>query len=281
MARTKLILLGTGTPNILPDRAQSALAIIVDEQAYIVDCGGAIMQRIAEAQARYDFAALRSENLTRLFLTHLHPDHTTGLPDFIIAPWVLIRDASLQIFAPQGTQTLVDHVLEGYKIGIGEHQHGIAPLNHSLTVEVDEIADTPTAPIYQDDLVTVTAFRVSHGNLTAYGYRFVTPDKTIVISGDTCPTENLIQHAQNCDILVHEVYSARMLVQRPPAWQAYHRAVHTSTLELAQIATQTQPKLLLLTHQLFWGTSDAELLQEITEHYAGEVISGQDLMLIE
>jgi ribonuclease BN (tRNA processing enzyme) len=278
MAETQLLLLGTGTPNILPDRAQSALAVIVADQAYVVDCGGAVMQRIAEARHRYDLTALHPPHLTHLFLTHLHPDHTTGLPDFIIAPWVLMRSEALQIYGPPGTQNLVDYIQAGYAIGIGEHRDGLAPLNHPLTVAVHEIE---AGQIFQDERVTVTAFRVQHGNLMAYGYRFQTPDKTIVISGDTCPTDTLMQAAQNCDILVHEVYSAKMLAQRPPAWQAYHRAVHTSTLELAEIANQIQPELLVLTHQLFWGTSDEELLQEITNSYAGQVVSGYDLLLVE
>lgn len=277
MPSTQLLMLGTGTPNILPDRTQSALAIIVDEQAYVVDCGGATMQRIAEARTRYDLPALRPPNLTRLFLTHLHPDHTTGLPDFIIAPWVLMRSAMLQIYGPHGTQNLVEHIQAGYEIGIGEHRDGLAPIDHPLDVQVHEIE---AGQIYQDERVTVNAFRVQNGNLTAYGYRFETPDKTIVISGDTCPTDALVEHAQNCDILVHEVYSARKLAQRSADWQAYNRAVHTSTLELAEIAIQTQPRLLVLTHQLFWGASEEELIQEITARYNGKTISGRDLLLL-
>lgn len=278
MAPTKLLLLGTGTPNILHNRAQSALAVIVDEHAYIVDCGGAVMQRIAEAQHRYTLPALRPKNLTRLFLTHLHPDHTTGLPDFMIAPWVLMREDALEIYGPKGTQNLAEHILAGYEIGIGEHRDGLAPIHAPLKVNVHEIE---TGVVYRDERVEVTAFRVQHGNLEAYGYRFVTPDKKIVISGDTCPTEALIKYAQDCDILVHEVYSAQKLTQRPADWQVYHQAVHTSTVELAEIANKTQPDLLVLTHQLFWGTTEEELVKEITDLYHGKVISGHDLLLIE
>ncbi len=277
MSSTKLLMLGTGTPNILHNRAQSSLAVIVEDQAYVVDCGGAVMQRIAEARHRYQLPALQPQNLTRLFLTHLHPDHTTGLPDFIIAPWVLERAESLEIYGPSGTKNLVEHILAGYEIGIGEHRDGLTPIHASLTVNVHEIE---AGSIYRDEHVEITAFRVQHGNLEAYGYRFVTPVKTIVISGDTCPTDTLIEHAKDCDILVHEVYSVQRLAQRSADWQAYHRAVHTSTVELAEIAQKTQPDWLVLTHQLFWGATEGELLQEVTDRYNGKVISGHDLLLM-
>ena len=126
----------------------------------------------------------------------------------------------------------------------------------------------------------MTAFPVQHGGLEAYGFKFMTDDKTIVVSGDTCPTETLIEQARGCDLLIHEVYSAKQFATRPPAWQAYHRQAHTSTVELATIANEVQPGLLVLTHQLFWGVTEAELLAEIRTHYTGEVVSGRDLMVL-
>lgn len=274
MSRTQLVLLGTGTPNILPNRFQSSFAVIVDNQPYLVDCGGGTLQRIAQVVHEKHIPALIMTNLTHLFLTHLHPDHTTGLPDLLIAPWVLDRDAVLHIWGPKGTQSLVDHLLQAYEIGIGEHRDGLAPINHPLNVQVTEIS---AGQVYQDERVTVIAFRGQHSTLEAYGYKFVTPDKTIAISGDTTPTETLIDHAKNCDILVHEVYSAEQFKRQSPAWQKYHRQAHTSTVELAEIAKKAQPDLLVLVHQLYWGTDDTGLLDEIRQHYDGEVVSGQDL----
>jgi ribonuclease BN (tRNA processing enzyme) len=278
MSKTKLVLLGTGTPNILPNRYQSSLAVIVDDKPFIVDCGGGTMQRISQAYHEKNIEALAMPKLTHLFLTHLHPDHTTGLADFIIAPWVLDRSEVLQIWGPKGTQSLVDNFLAAYEISIAEHRDGIAPINHPLQVEVTEIE---AGQIYQDTNVTVEAIRVSHGGLDAFGYTFTTVDKKIVISGDTCPVDVLIEQAKNCDILVHEVYSAKQFQQRSSAWQAYHSQVHTSTTELAAIANKTHPKLLLLFHQLFWGSTETDLLAEIQSLYDGEVISGQDLDIFE
>lgn len=273
MSRTQLILLGSGTPNVLPDRSQSALAILVDDVPYLVDCGGGIMQRISQARAK-GVAGLAPVNLSRLFLTHLHPDHTTGLPDLIISPWVLMRAAPLLIYGPPGAATMIDLILNAYEIGIGEHRDGLAPINHPLQVNVIEIEG---GVIYEDERVTVEAIPVQHGSLAAFAYKFTCPDKVIVISGDTCYLPALAEHAAGCDMLVHEVYSAERFRHRSADWQTYHRATHTSTRELAEFANLAQPGLLILVHQLFWGATPDELVAEITRHYNGNVVSGNDL----
>ncbi len=274
MGQTQLILLGTGTPNLEPHRFQASLAVVVDDSAYIVDCGGGTMQRLLQAFHDKDIAALAPKKLTRLFLTHLHPDHTVGLADFLIGPWVDERDETVQIYGPTGTDAMVKHLLQAYVIGIGEHQHGLAPIAHPLDVVVIEIE---AGVIYQDELVAIEAFRVSHGGLDAFGFKFQTSEKTIVISGDTCPTPSLIEQAKGCDILVHEVYSAKQLKRRSMGWQAYHQKMHTSTIELAEIANKVRPKLLVLTHQLPWQTTLEKLREEIAELYNGEVVNGCDL----
>jgi ribonuclease BN (tRNA processing enzyme) len=97
------------------------------------------------------------------------------------------------------------------------------------------------------------------------------------MSGDTAPTEEIIDQSQDCDILIHEVYSKAGFDEQPESWKAYHSVYHTSSYELAEIASKAKPKLLVLYHQLFWGTSEEELLSEIQSKYDGEVISGKDL----
>jgi len=274
MSQTKLVLLGTGTPNILPSRYQSSFAILVDDVPYLIDCGGGAVQRASEAFHNKGIKGLELKNLSRVFLTHLHPDHTTGLPDLIIAPWVLDREEPLQVWGPEGTGSMVNHLLKAYKAGIGEHRDGLAPINHPLKVTVTEIA---AGKIYQDDRIKVTAFPGRHGGLEAYGYKFETADKTIVISGDTTPTDELVEAATGCDILVHEVYSLDKFETRPPEWQTYHKNAHTSTKELADIAKKAKPKLIVLVHQLFWGATESELFDELMRYYRGSIISGHDL----
>src|SRR5262249_25530762 len=138
--------------------------------------------------------------------------------------------------------------------------------------------DVAPGEVYRDSNVTVTAFEVSHGKWEhAYGYVFTTPDRTIVVSGDTRPSEAVVRACQRCDVLVHEVYDAERFKQRPAEWQAYHAAYHTSTYELAELAARARPKLLVMYHQLYWGGTDDTLMRQVRSRYDGAIISARDL----
>lgn len=272
--QTKVVLLGTGTPNADPLRHGAAAAVVVDGQAYLVDAGPGIVRRAAAA-AQKGMRALEMPRLTHLFLTHLHSDHTAGLADLILTPWVLSRTTPLVIYGPTGTQAMVDHLLAAYAEDIRERSEGLEPANaHGYQVQVHEYS---AGMIYEDARVRVDAFRVQHGSWPAYGLRFTSKDRTIVFSGDTRPFPGLAAEYQGCDLLIHEVYSANAFTGRPAEWQRYHQAVHTSTRELAALANQVQPALLVLVHQLFWGVTEAALVAEIQAEYAGAVVSGRDL----
>ena len=121
-----------------------------------------------------------------------------------------------------------------------------------------------------------------HGSFgDAYGFRFTSPDKVIVFSGDTGPSEMLERYATGADILVHEVYSHAGFLNKTKDWQNYHKGHHTSTYEVGEIASRAQPKLLLLSHILFWGSSPNEILEETRKTYKGELKIAEDLMVIE
>jgi ribonuclease BN (tRNA processing enzyme) len=273
--RTQLVMLGTGTPNADPDRFGPALAIVVDDVPYLVDCGPGVVRRAAAAH-RNGVAGLAVQNLDRVFITHLHSDHTIGYPDLILTPAVLDRPGPLQAFGPPGLQRMTEHILAAYEEDIRCRVDGLER-GHAAAYDVNVHKIEPGV-VFEDERVRVTAFAVEHaGWQHAFGYRFETGDRTIVVSGDTRPTPALIEHARGCDILVHEVYSVAGFARRPEAWQRYHAAAHTSAHELAAIASEVQPGLLVLTHQLLWGATEDELLAEIAETYDGDVRSGRDL----
>jgi len=273
--RTQVVLLGTGTPNAEPDRAGSAVAVIVDDTPYIIDCGPGVVRRATAAHQK-GIRALEPSKLKRLFITHLHSDHTLGYPDLILTPWVLGRSEPLAVCGPVGTQAMTDHILQAYQEDIRIRIEGDEPANpQGYKVIVTEIQ---TGVVYKDENITVRAFPVEHGSWEhAYGFRFETPDRTIVISGDTTPTQALVENAMGCDILIHEVYCQAAFEKREPRWQRYHSQSHTSTVELARIAEKVKPGVLILYHQLYWGATDEELLSEIRERYDGKVVSGKDL----
>lgn len=275
---TKLVLLGTGTPNAEPNRSGPSLAIVVQDKSYIVDFGPGIVRQANKlyAQDNDAYISLKPSNLQVAFLTHLHSDHTTGYPDLIFTPWVLERDTPLKVFGPDGIKSMTENILEAYGSDIQYRIDGSEPANETgWNVEVEEIDE---GMIYKDDLVEVIAFKVNHGSWeNAFGYKFVTADKTIVISGDTAPSDKLIEISKGSDILVHEVYSQSGFDRRSDVWKNYHSKHHTSTIELSEIANITKPKLLLLTHILFWGSSEEDIIDEIKSNYSGKVLVGEDL----
>ena len=132
--------------------------------------------------------------------------------------------------------------------------------------------------VLEEGGVTIEAFDVAHGAIEpAYGYRVTTPDKTIVISGDTAYSENLIGMAKGADILVHEVISEAGLNALEPFWQNYHSSAHTTTTELAKVANATRPSLLVLYHVLYYGAPIESALSEVKALYDGEVVLAADL----
>lgn len=273
-ARSQIVLLGTGTPNADPARSGPSVAIVVDGTPYLVDFGPGVVRRAAAACA----AGIEGLDVTRLaiaFLTHLHSDHTTGYPDLIFSPWVLGRQDSLRVYGPPGLKRMTDHVLSAYQEDVRERLDGLEPANRTGH-RVDAFEVEPGI-IYDDDRVTVEAFAVNHGFRPAYGYRFTTPDRVIVVSGDTAPFEGWAETYAGCDVLVHEVQSADGLARREPAWRAYHSAAHTTTIELTEVASIVRSNLLVLYHQLFHGVTDDRLLQEVRERYSGDAVSAKDL----
>src|SRR5689334_19241062 len=274
--RASLVVLGTGTPNADPDRSGPALAVVVNGTAYLVDAGPGIVRRAAAAE-RNGVAALAPKRLDRVFITHLHSDHTVGLPDLIFTPWVLDRSVPLSVYGPPGIKAMTDHLEQAYVEDVRVRIDGAEPANETgYKVSAHEV---DTGVVYRDTNVVVRAFSVPHGDWkVAYGYRFDGGGRSIVVSGDTRASDAVVRACHGCDVLVHEVYSAEMFVRRPPAWQRYHAAAHTSTKELAALAARARPKLLVLYHQLFWGADAAVLVREIrAAGYKGAVVSARDL----
>lgn len=248
MMETKLVLLGTGTPNACPDASGPSSAVVVGDRAYLVDFGPGVVRQAAKAY-RNGIDALRPDRLVTAFCTHLHTDHTAGYPDLIFTPWVLERKEPLRVFGPKGIRDMTEHLLKAYKVDIDFRINGFEKANEvGYRVETQEIT---SGVIYRDDRVTVEAFPVSHGTLESYGFKFTTPDRVIVISGDTAPLEIVAEKAKGCDILLHEVEYTAGLAAREPKWQKYHREVHTLSVDLAEIAKKARPKLLVTYHRIY------------------------------
>jgi ribonuclease BN (tRNA processing enzyme) len=275
---SQIVLLGTGTPGPDPNRSGPCTAVVVNDQPYLVDFGPGVVRR-AEAAYQMGVRGMAVHLLNRAFLTHLHSDHTAGYPDLILTPWVMGRSEPLQVYGPPGLKHLTRHVLMAYRADIKERLEGLEPASEiGYQVEAHEVEP---GLVYEDEHVEVHAFEVWHGTTwRAYGYKFVCPDRSIVISGDTGKHANIVKAARGCDVLVHEVCSAEGVSWRSEDWRRYHSTYHTLGPELAEIAAEAKPGLVVLTHQLFQGVSVTDLLREVRSAYSGPVISGKDLDVI-
>ena len=272
----RLVLLGTGTPIPDPERWGPAQAIVVGNQAYVVDAGPGVVRRAVAAAQHDSIPALRVANLRRVFITHLHSDHTLGLPDIMLTPAVMHRKGPLSVYGPPGSRAMVARILEAYKEDIDLRIHGLergdANAYRVITYEV--------APgvVYRDSSVTVRAFRVPHGSWRhAFGYRFDTKTRSIVICGDTGPSDAIVEACHGCDVLMHEVYSKKGFDRLDSASQRYHSTFHTSAIELGDLAARAHPKLLVLSHILFFGENAEEILGEVRSRFNGKVALGADL----
>ena len=276
-SRTKIVMLGTGTPIPDPDRMGPSVAVIVDSVSYLFDAGTGVVRRAAAA-ARTGIAGLRMPALQRVFLTHLHSDHTLGLADVLFTPWIQGRTAPLELYGPPGTQRLITGVLDGNDEDIHERLASSGgPSANGWKANVHEIA---AGVVYHDARVTIRAFEVPHSEWKyAFGYRIETPDRTIVISGDTRQSPAIVAACNGCDVLIHEVYSDSGFTSVPPLRQKYHAQAHTSATQLGAIATQARPKLLILTHLLFFGASEERLLAEVRSTFSGNVVLARDLQV--
>jgi ribonuclease BN (tRNA processing enzyme) len=276
--RTQIVMLGTGNPAADPDRSGPAVAIVVNNTPYLVDCGPGVVRR-ASAASRKGVAGLAVQKLKTLFVTHLHSDHTLGYADLIFSPWVLGRKDAVEAYGPTGLKAMTEHLLAAYSEDIAIRTDGLEHGNRTgYQVNAHEIKP---GEVYKDSNVTVKAFPVHHGSWKeAFGYRFETPDKVIVLSGDCAPSPGVVENCNGCDVLLHEVYTQLGYNESKEDWRKYITNFHTSTKELAELATKAKPKLLVLYHQMFFGgEKDTEdgMLKEIRASYSGKVVSAHDL----
>ncbi|HEU5450574.1 MAG TPA: MBL fold metallo-hydrolase, partial [Terriglobales bacterium] len=271
---THVVVLGTGTPRPDPDRSGGAVAVVSNGTAYLVDLGAGVIRRASAAAQQDHLPVLESPKLKIAFLTHLHSDHTLGYPDFILTPWVMGRTGAVNVYGPAGLQEMTQHLLEAWKKDIDIRIHGLEGKSAPPDIQVHEIKP---GVVYKDANVTVTAFLVKHGSWDqSFGYRFDTPDRSIVISGDTSPTDAIAKACNGCDLLLHEMYDSSVVGGIAPEAR-YFAAFHTSPAGMATVANAARPKLLVLYHQMERDGDSAVLDALRAAGYKGAVVSAHDL----
>ena len=269
---SRVVMLGSGTPRMNPDRSGPATAVVVGDRPYLIDFGPGVMRRAAQAAAN-GLLALEPTNISVAFVTHLHSDHTAGYPDLILSPWVFGRKA-LDVYGPEGTAEMTQYILKAYRRDIKIRTQGLERRD-PLVVRAH---DVKPGVVFKDDRVTVRAFRVPHGEWPqAFGYRFETPDRVIVISGDTSPSDEIVANCRPCDILIHEVQLPDVNLPSMPDWPAYRARYHTTTDQLAALANKAKPGLLIAYHNGSGEDGIRRIQEALQRAYKGKVVVARDL----
>jgi ribonuclease BN (tRNA processing enzyme) len=264
---------GTGSPRPSPDRANSGQVIHVGDTPILLDCGGGTMRRILDA-------GIDAVTIEHLFLTHLHSDHTLDYAEFILGSWAMGR-SRLRVFGPLGTARLHDLLLVepyradiDYRVSLGRSPNGI------LDIEINEFEP---GVIFDEAGLRVQAAPVIHSTYTV-GMRFDYAGKSLVHSGDTCYTTDLVELAQGADVLVHDACMAPAEVFRnDSAWPhlfEHLKAHHATPEEAGRTAREAGVRKLVLTHFLI-GTDLDETLRRCRTEFDGEIILAEDLMTVE
>ena len=258
-ASIRLVVLGTGMPLPNPYRSGPAYAVVANNQPYLVDAGEGIWRALAKAALIHGDEinmALAPVKLTLLFVTHLHEDHTVGIPSLILNPFKLNIPAPKTIYGPEGIEEMVEHILAAWKIDIAaELSDGYDPIGAQATgisINVEQ-----QGVVFKDDNVTVEAFRTIHGPLKdTFAYRFTTQDRIITFTGDGGPYhENIVRAAMNADLLVTEAVTEKNIQYAPWGGDTVEEKkkeifrYHFSPAVLARIANEAQVKTIVLSHE--------------------------------
>lgn len=270
-----IILLGTGVGPVV-NLQQYGESILVEAggQRLLFDCGRGATVRLAQA-------GIPIGSVTRVFLTHLHSDHVVQLPDLLLTGWSAGRRAvPLTVWGPVGTRAMMDHLQRAFDFDIhtrrdlDEHfpAAGITVVSHDILSD---------SVVFADKGLRVTAFLVDHGLVRpAFGYRIDYGGRSVVLSGDTRVSENLIRHSQGVDVLVHEAIDEEALrrrVDRPSeATIAAIVAHHTTATEAGVVFRRVAPRLAVYSH----APATARVLAQTRTTYGGPLEGAEDLLTI-
>lgn len=271
---TIVITLGTGTPVPNPERGGPTTAVVVGGRVFLFDAGPGVMRRAAAA-------GLPIDGVTAAFITHLHSDHTLGLPDLIFTSWVMGRSAPMRVYGPPGLRRMTDHFMAAWAEDTAVRITGLER-GRPGGYRVDPREIEPGV-VFDSGGVKVTAIPVPHGNWEhAFAYRVDTPQRSVVISGDTRVSDALARAASGVDVLVMEVYLESRAAPEPrpggELWPQYLREFHISDVEVGRMAAAVRPGVLVLSHVLFMGGTEDELVAGIRRGgFSGRVVIARDL----
>jgi ribonuclease Z len=275
-ASLTVTLLGTGNPR--PEvRGGPSILVEGEGRALLFDAGRGATERI--------FALGRLAKADALFLTHLHSDHTVGIPDLWLTGWIFGRSVPLRVWGPPGTADLCRNLERAYAFDV----HMRRDVDEKLPAEGARLVpvEISNGAVVAEGTLQVTAFLVDHGMVRpAYGYRVDAGVRSVVLSGDTRPDDNLVKFARGADVLIHEVIAPD--AERSGAAPSFSKeqrerviAHHTTPEQAGRIFSQVKPKLAVYSHIVPSFATAADLVASTRTTYAGPLEVGEDGMVIE
>jgi ribonuclease BN (tRNA processing enzyme) len=280
---TKLVLLGTmAGPVLATHRMMASQAIFVDGRGYLVDCGYGTIERLTQL-------GIRPPQIEVVLITHHHSDHNADYANLIHLAWIQGITNGIRVYGPPPMAAINAAAIAVHKedVDIRIKATGRKPMEALINVE--EI--TRAGLVHQDERVRVTAALVDHPPFRhAFAFRLDARDRSIVVSGDTRFSQNLVALAKGADVLVHEAMYVpgidKMLAKRPyvpPRLKEFLMEGHTTAEDCGRIAAAAGVKTLVLSHLLpgdDTGLTDEIWRAEAAKHFGGEIIVGRDLMVI-
>ena len=274
----KLTLLGTGTPNPTIKRFGAAILVQAGGKNLLFDAGRGVTQRLFQAKMPFG-------KIDRVFLTHLHSDHVVGIPDLWLTGWLgapfARRKGPFRITGPVGTASMMAHLEKAYAWDIKtRHEDQRLPVAN-VTVEAKDMTE---GVVYDESGIKITAIKVNHGEKIdpAYGYRIDFDGRTVVLSGDTKFTENLVNGAKGADLIIHSVASISPGLLKKSKVMRSILSYHSEPEDTAKVFNAVKPKLALYSHIVtYGGHKDADIMRRVKAKYSGDVRMGRDLMAVE
>jgi ribonuclease Z len=271
----RVTLLGTGGPLPSLERFGPSTLIEAGSQTILIDAGRGALQRLAQAGVRW-------QDVDGVLLTHLHSDHVVGLPDLWLTGWLVRpgRDRPLTVWGPRGTGNMLAHLQEAFAFDIKLRQSDDRAPPAGVLITPVEVSD---GVVYDSGGVRITAFSVDHAPVEpAFGYRIDYAGRSVVVSGDTRVSENLIRHATGVDVLIHEVASRESFVRAGLAEELARSVVarHVTPEEAGRVFARTRPRLAVYSHIGHTIATEADLVPGTRREYSGRLEIGVDLMAI-
>ena len=271
----RVTLLGTGSPMPVMERFGPSILVEAGDHKFLFDAGRGALQRLGQADVKY-------KEIRGVFFTHLHSDHVVGFPDLWLTGWLIgQRIEPLQVWGPLGTKKMMSNIEKAFEFDVKSRISDHTGSQDGVVIKAEDIKE---GVIFEKNGIKVTAFEIDHGRVKpAFGYRIDYAGRSVVLSGDTRPSENLIRYSKSVDLLIHEVVSPEVLkrLNFPAELAKTIIEYHTTPQQAGEVFSLVKPRMAIFSHIIQPLATEKDIVPLTKKTYSGDVVLGEDLMVIE